>query len=132
MQRTPRIHREKMNEDNLKKPWKKGNSGNPNGRPKGSKNRSTIARLWLGTSQNVKNPITGEMETMTQEDLITLSQIKKAREEDTGAYRALMDSAYGSPVQQIEETQMQQIDLSDYSAEDIKEFLNKDISPDAD
>ena len=121
-----------MNEDNLKQPWKKGESGNPGGRPKGAKNRSTIAKLWLGTSQNVKNPITEEMETMTQEDLITLSQIKKARGEDTGAYRALMDSAYGSPVQQIEETQMQQIDLSDYSAEDIKEFLNKDISPDAD
>ncbi len=115
-----------MNEDNLKKPWKKGQSGNPAGRPKGSKNRSTIAKYWLETSQSVKNPITGEIEIMTQEDLITLSQIKKAREEDTGAYRALMDSAYGSPIQQIEETQMPTLDLSGYTAEEIKEILNSD------
>jgi len=33
-------------EDNLKPAWDKGESGNPNGRPKGSKNRSTIARQW--------------------------------------------------------------------------------------
>ena len=112
-----------MNEDNLKKPWKKGESGNPSGRPKGSKNRSTIARYWLSTTEKVKNPITGLEEEMSQEDLITLSQIKKAREEDTGAYMALMDSGYGSPVQQIEETQVQQVDLSNYSAEEIKEFL---------
>lgn len=115
-----------MNEDNLKKPWKKGQSGNPAGRPKGSKNRSTIAQFWLQTEQSVKNPITGEIETMTQEDLITLSQIKKAREEDTGAYRALMDSAYGSPIQQIEETQMPTLDLSGYTAEEIKDILNSD------
>ena len=34
------------NEENLI-PYKKGQSGNPNGRPKGSKNRSTIAKKWL-------------------------------------------------------------------------------------
>ena len=119
-----------MNEDNLKKPWTKGQSGNPSGRPKGSKNRSTIARYWLGTTEKVKNPITGLEEEMTQEDLITLSQIKKAREEDTAAYRALMDSGYGSPVQQIEETQVQQVDLSQYSADEIKEFLKAEKKDD--
>ena len=34
------------NNGNLK-PFKKGESGNPNGRPKGSKNRSTIMEKWL-------------------------------------------------------------------------------------
>ena len=34
------------NNDNLK-PFKKGQSGNPKGRPKGSKNRSTIIKKWL-------------------------------------------------------------------------------------
>jgi len=33
--------------DNLKPNWEQGESGNPNGRPKGSKNRSTIAKKWL-------------------------------------------------------------------------------------
>ena len=84
--------------------FKKGESGNPNGRPKGSKNRSTIARRWLEVNQNLKNPLTGDNENMSQEDLMTLALIKKAREGDVQAYRALMDSGYGAPVQQIEQT----------------------------
>jgi hypothetical protein len=94
-------------EDNLKPAWSKGESGNPNGRPKGSKNRSTIARRWLEVNQSLKNPITGENETMSQEDLMTLALIKKAREGDVNAYKALMDSGYGAPVQQIEQTNIE-------------------------
>jgi len=94
-------------EDNLKPNWEKGESGNPNGRPKGSKNRSTIARRWLEVNQNLKNPITGISETMSQEDLMTLALIKKAREGDVNAYKALMDSGYGAPVQQIEQTNIE-------------------------
>lgn len=90
------------NEDNLIK-FKKGESGNPKGRPVGSKNRSTIAKKWLGIEQNLKNPMTGEQDQMSQEDLITLALIKKAREGDVNAYKALMDSGYGAPVQQVEQ-----------------------------
>jgi hypothetical protein len=96
-------------EDNLKPAWEKGESGNPNGRPKGSKNRSTIARYWLDVNQKLKNPLTGEQETMSQEDLMTLALIKKAREGDVSAYKALMDSGYGSPVQQIDQSIEQSI-----------------------
>ena len=92
------------NPENIEKhEFKKGESGNPNGRPKGSRNRSTIARQWLEVNQNLKNPLTGENETMSQEDLMTLALIKKAREGDVAAYKALMDSGYGAPVQQIEQ-----------------------------
>ena len=94
-------------EDNLRPAWEKGESGNPAGRPKGSKNRSTIARRWLEVNQSLKNPITGESETMSQEDLMTLALIKKAREGDVNAYKALMDSGYGAPVQQIEQTNIE-------------------------
>jgi hypothetical protein len=94
-------------EDNLKPNWEKGESGNPNGRPKGSKNRSTIARQWLEVNQNLKNPITGISETMSQEDLMTLALIKKAREGDVNAYKALMDSGYGAPIQQVEQTNIE-------------------------
>jgi hypothetical protein len=87
--------------------FKKGESGNPNGRPKGAKNRSTIAKYWLEVNQNLKNPLTGQDETMSQEDLMTLALIKKAREGDVNAYKALMDSGYGSPVQQIEQTNIE-------------------------
>jgi hypothetical protein len=93
--------------DNLN-PFKKGESGNPAGRPKGSKNRSTIARQWLEVNQNLKNPLTGENELMSQEDLMTLALIKKAREGDVAAYKALMDSGYGAPLQQVEQTILEQ------------------------
>lgn len=111
-------------EDNLKPAWAKGESGNPAGRPKGAKNRSTIARKWLEVNQNLKNPLTGEMESMSQEDLMTLSLIKKAREGDVGAYKALMDSGYGAPVQQIEQ-RIEEVDLSGMTTEEIKELLKE-------
>ena len=91
------------NKENLI-PAKKGEVRNPNGRPKGAKNRSTIARQWLEVNQYLKNPLTGEQETMSQEDLMTLALIKKAREGDVAAYKALMDSGYGAPLQQVEQT----------------------------
>jgi len=91
------------NEENLI-PAQKGEVRNPNGRPKGAKNRSTIARKWLEVNQSLKNPLTGESETMSQEDLMTLALIKKAREGDVAAYKALMDSGYGAPLQQVEQT----------------------------
>jgi hypothetical protein len=112
-------------EDNLKPAWNKGESGNPNGRPKGVKNRSTIARHWLEVNQNLKNPLTGENETMSQEDLMTLALIKKAREGDVAAYKALMDSGYGAPVQQVEQKQTN-IDLSHLSTDDIVNLLKDD------
>jgi len=107
------------------KPFEKGESGNPNGRPKGAKNRSTIARYWLEVNQNLKNPLTGSDETMSQEDLMTLALIKKAREGDVSAYRALMDSGYGAPVQQVEQTQTN-IDLSDLTTDEIKDLLKSE------
>ena len=109
--------------ENLK-PFEKGKSGNPNGRPKGAKNRSTIARFWLNVEEKLKNPITGDVETMSQEDLMTLAQIKKARDGDTTAYRALMDSTYGAPIQQVEQTQTQ-YDFSHLSIDEIKEVLKE-------
>jgi hypothetical protein len=89
--------------DNLT-PFPPGNNANPNGRPKGSKNRSTIARKWLEVMQESKNPITGELEKLSQEDLITLAMIHKARKGDVGAYKQLMDSGFGMPTQQIDVT----------------------------
>jgi hypothetical protein len=44
------------NEQNLIPPPQKGEVRNPNGRPKGSKNRSTIARKWLGNNPKRKEP----------------------------------------------------------------------------
>ncbi len=88
------------NNENIKPfEFKKGQSGNPKGRPVGSKNRSTIAKKWLQTTEKFKNPITGELEELTQEDIGTLALIKKMRSSDVRAYESLMDSAYGKAVQ---------------------------------
>ena len=105
-------------EDNLKPAWTKGESGNPKGRTKGSKNRSTIARYWMEVQQNLKNPLTGQNETMSQEDLMTLALIKKARNGDVNAYKALMDSGYGAPVQEVTQTIIEQPLFPDEVARD--------------
>lgn len=102
--------------------WQSGESGNPNGRPKGSKNRSTIAKYWLEMEQSITNPLTGQNEVVSQEDAMTLALIKKAREGDTNAYKALMDSGYGAPIQQVEQTQTN-VDLTGLTSDDIRQLL---------
>ena len=105
------------NEENLKK-FSSEYQPEKNGRPKGRKNRSTIARRWLEVNQELKNPLTSEFEVMSQEDLMTLALIKKARNGDVNAYKVLMDSGYGSPVQQIEQTNIEQPLFPDVSKDD--------------
>ena len=89
------------NPQNLK-PFKKGQTGNPNGRPKGSLNASTIIKKWLEASENIKNPATGKVENLTQMDIMTLSQIQKARKGDTSAFNSLLDRVYGKPKQTLD------------------------------
>jgi hypothetical protein len=81
-----------------------GESGNPSGRPKGSRNRSTLVREWLEVKQKERNPLTGKTEELEQQDLMTLALIKKAREGDVQAYRELMDSAHGKIEQKTDIT----------------------------
>lgn len=77
-------------EDNLK-PFGPNNNANPNGRPKGSRNRSTILKELLDLNDN--------------ELKMHMAQIKKAIESsDTSAYNAVLDSAYGKPQQQTDIT----------------------------
>lgn len=70
------------------KPFKKGQSGNPKGRPKGSLNRSTIAKELLEAKATDGGP--GLIAHQ-----LTRAQIRKADKGNTAAYRELMDSAYG-------------------------------------
>ncbi len=95
--------------------FRKGQSGNPNGRPKGSKNRSTIARQWLDMEVKHENTITGITETLSNEEIITLALIAKAMKGDVQAYKQLMDSAYGSPTQTIDQIPS----ITDFDIRDI-------------
>ena len=91
-------------EDILNNRYKKGESGNPSGRKKGSLNRKTIARIYLSYLQEEVNPLTGIKELLSNEDMITLALIHKAKQGDVSAYKALMDSAYGGVKQNVEVT----------------------------
>ena len=102
------------NEENLK-PFKKGEVSNPNGRPKGSKNRSTIVKELLEFASSQKNVLTGEQQTLTQEQAITLAMLLKAGKGDVNAYKALMDSCYGAPKQTTDTN----LSVSDFDVKDL-------------
>jgi hypothetical protein len=89
------------NEQNLK-PFTSDYQPENNGRPKGSLNRSTIAKKWLEVMESVKNPITGENERLSQEDIMTLAVLKKARNGDVTAYKELLNNGYGLPTQKVD------------------------------
>lgn len=84
-------------------PYPKGVSGNPSGKPKGTKNRSTIVKKWLEVVQKVRNDLTHKEEELSVEDRMTLAQIQKAFEGDSTAYKLLMDSAYGQATNIVEQ-----------------------------
>lgn len=102
------------NEENLK-PFKKGEVNNPNGRIKGSKNRSTIARQYLDLITKQKNGLTGEVEELSQEEMITLAMLVKASKGDVNAYKAVMDSAFGQPKQTTDTN----LSVSDFNVKDL-------------
>ena len=90
-------------EDNPK-PFRKAQSGNPKGRPKGTRNRSTIVQQWLESSEVIINPLTGKNQRLQQSDIITLALIKKARKGDVQAFKELMDSGYGKTLTSVDVT----------------------------
>ena len=68
-------------EDIVNNRYKKGESGNPIGRPKGSLNRKTVARDYLAFLQEEVNLLTGikELELLSNEDMITLASFIRQR-----------------------------------------------------
>lgn len=99
------------NEENLK-PFKKGQIGNPAGRPKGSKNRSTIFKEMLSYSADKifsKNTIDvlekqyPNIKSMNIQEIMASAQIMKSIiDQDTNSFKAVFDSAYGTPKQTVE------------------------------
>ena len=51
--------------------------------------------------QEEVNPLTGIKELLSNEDVITLAFIYKAKLSDVNAYKTLMDSAYGAVKQSV-------------------------------
>ena len=103
------------NNDNLKSKWVKGQSGNPNGRPKGVPNSKTRLLRLLEITQNVKNPITGEVEDFSIAERMDLAILNKALKGDIRAYQELMDRLEGKSRQTTDinqETTFKSLDIN--------------------
>jgi len=84
--------------------FKKGQSGNPNGRPKGVPDARTRYKRILELEQELTNPVTGELEAFTVAEQMDLAIIKKARKGDIRAYEAVLDRLEGKPRQSTDIT----------------------------
>ena len=88
-----------QNTANLKEPWKKGETGNPNGRPKGRKNFKTLyyeAIERIAQSQG----LTGE----EWEVKFVEQAVRKGFNGDRGFYSDTMDRVHGKAEQHIDHT----------------------------
>ena len=82
--------------------FKPGVSGNPKGKPKGVPHSKTRLLRLLELTEELKNPVTGELEGFTVAEQLDLQQIIKARRGDTRAYTVVMDRLEGKPPQTID------------------------------
>ena len=98
------------NNDNLK-PFKKGISGNPKGRKKGVRNRSTIIKELFNSISVLDEFDFNQLQSkfphitndMSIEYLMTLVQVNNAIfKGDLRAYKLLNDSLYGTPIRQLD------------------------------
>ena len=116
------------NPENLDgKGFKKGTSGNPNGRPKGSRNRRTIVLEALALLIDHKNPVTGEIEKMPAVDAMTYAIIDKAQKGDVAAYKELLDSGFGKLKDVQESTIINSTPLTPEEIKNIDKKLEDDI-----
>ena len=93
--------------------FKKGQSGNPKGKPKGIRNRATIARKILDmvgilpekAFAKLKELYPSIEKNMTVEEIMSITMANKAISKgDHNAYNALMDSGHGKAPQAHELT----------------------------
>jgi len=78
-------------------PPKKGEIRNPKGKPKGTKNRSTILKKWIKVRVTIQDKANPSLKTVhgTVEDEIMLALINRARKGDVQAIKEINDTLYG-------------------------------------
>lgn len=89
------------NPKNLREPWKEGDpSPNPNGRPKGSRNLSTILREML--EEEIEVTVDGKKERKQFQEVIIRKLLKKANDGEIRAITEIFDRVEGKAKQSIE------------------------------
>lgn len=82
----------------------KGETANPNGRPKGVENSKTRLLRLLKLVQVKTNPINGEKEEFSVMEQIDMAIITKALKGDIKAYQEILDRLEGKATQEIKQT----------------------------
>jgi len=88
-----------MGKDDIKKhEFKKGQSGNPKGRPRGSLSLSAILKKYLDQELDITDPITKQQVKKRIGDIINLKLLAKAMQGDTKAIDMIYDRIEGKPI----------------------------------
>ncbi len=92
-----------------KNEFKKGQSGNPNGRPKGAKGFAAMLKKVLETEVIIKDEETGEDVVTTNGEIMVMNLFKTAitphkKNKDLKATEIIMDRVEGKPIQKQEIT----------------------------
>jgi hypothetical protein len=106
--KTKKEQRKMANEQNLR-PCKKGQTNNPNGRPKGTKNIKTLLKKYLNMDIKEINDLTGKEEQLTPQDKIVIKAIKQAMLGNDNARKFVRDTMYGRPKETVENIGPQKI-----------------------
>tara|TARA_B100000287_G_scaffold7034_1_gene6868 strand:+ start:345 stop:680 length:336 start_codon:yes stop_codon:yes gene_type:complete len=88
-------------EDNLKS-WKKGQSGNPKGRPKGARNWSKVYMELLELESEIMNPITGKAQKVNQFEKTVIAQFKEAFKGNVTAQNQIIERVLGKNKETID------------------------------
>lgn len=81
--------------------FKPGESGNPSGRPRGTKNLSTILREML--QEEIEVDVNGNKEKKTLSDVLVRKLIQKANSGDVRALTEIFDRTEGKAKQEIDQ-----------------------------
>ena len=86
----------------IKHQRKKGQSGNPNERPKDAQYRSKIILDIISLKQKVVNPIINNEEDLNQWELIVLAILKKAKADCVREAEWLSENGYAKLMKNVE------------------------------
>ena len=85
-----------MSKEHIEKhQWTKGQSGNPAGKKKGTKNRSTIIREMLDMMVQVKDDNGDEVWQSNEYRMVQAILTKAIEKGDVAAFSSIMDNVYG-------------------------------------